>query len=69
MRCDKCGRNNTRVADSRPRNEGARVYRRRTCRCGEQFVTYEVTDAELRELLAAKEDLSRLHAIFARGAA
>lgn len=42
MRCPACGRDDDRVVDSRPVDDGAAIRRRRECQgCAERFTTFE----------------------------
>ena len=42
MKCPFCGKENTRVIDSRPADDGGSIRRRRQCdECGKRFTTYE----------------------------
>lgn len=46
MRCPSCNRQDSRVLDSRPIEDGASIKRRRECPvCGKRFTTYEVIDS------------------------
>lgn len=55
MRCPYCFHPDSRVADSRPTDEGTVIRRRRECLgCGERFTTYE--KVELTPLLVVKKD-------------
>lgn len=46
MRCPFCGRDDSKVLDSRPTDDGAVIRRRRECAgCGERFTTYEKVEA------------------------
>lgn len=46
MKCPFCGRDNTRVIDSRPADDGASIRRRRECDvCGKRFTTYEKVES------------------------
>jgi len=46
MRCPFCGKENTRVIDSRPADEGDSIRRRRQCdECQKRFTTYEKVEA------------------------
>jgi transcriptional repressor NrdR len=57
MRCPFCERNDTRVIDSRPTEEGYAIRRRRECDCGKRFTTYE--KIEEIPLVVVKKDGSR----------
>jgi len=42
MKCPFCGKDDTRVIDSRPADENTSIRRRRVCdSCGKRFTTYE----------------------------
>ena len=46
MKCPFCGKENTRVIDSRPADDGGSIRRRRQCdECGKRFTTYEKVEA------------------------
>ncbi|MCR4779073.1 MAG: transcriptional regulator NrdR, partial [Lachnospiraceae bacterium] len=58
MRCPFCGKENTRVIDSRPADDGLSIRRRRQCdECDKRFTTYEKVEAI--PLVVIKKDLSR----------
>lgn len=58
MKCPFCGRDNTRVIDSRPADDGASIRRRRECdMCGKRFTTYE--KVETMPLMVIKKDDNR----------
>ncbi len=58
MKCPYCGYTESKVVDSRPTDEGARIRRRREClSCGKRFTTYEVI--ETLPLVVIKKDKSR----------
>ena len=58
MRCQYCNCLESKVIDSRPREEGNSIRRRRECtRCGRRFTTYE--KIELVPLLVVKRDNRR----------
>lgn len=58
MRCPFCGRDDDKVIDSRPADEGATIRRRREClQCGNRFTTYE--KVETLPLMVIKKDGSR----------
>lgn len=58
MKCPFCADLESKVVDSRPTDEGARIRRRREClACGERFTTYEVV--ETVPLMVIKKDKSR----------
>ena len=45
MKCPFCGRDNTRVIDSRPSDDNNAIRRRQVCDvCGKRFTTYEVVE-------------------------
>ena len=55
MKCPFCGKENTRVIDSRPADEGGSIRRRRQCdECGKRFTTYE--KVETIPLVVIKKD-------------
>ncbi len=46
MKCPFCGKDNTRVIDSRPADDGNSIRRRRQCdECMKRFTTYEKVEA------------------------
>lgn len=58
MRCPFCGKENTRVIDSRPAEDGLSIRRRRQCdECEKRFTTYE--KVETIPLVVIKKDNSR----------
>ncbi|MBE5950122.1 MAG: transcriptional repressor NrdR [Lachnospiraceae bacterium] len=58
MKCPFCGKENTRVIDSRPADEGCSIRRRRQCdECGKRFTTYEKVEAI--PLVVIKKDNNR----------
>ena len=58
MRCPFCGRDNTRVIDSRPVDDNYSIRRRRQCdACDKRFTTYE--KVESTPLTVIKKDNSR----------
>jgi transcriptional repressor NrdR len=58
MKCPFCGYAESKVVDSRPADEGARIRRRREClRCQKRFTTYEIV--ETAPLMVIKKDRSR----------
>lgn len=58
MKCPFCGKENTRVIDSRPADEGSSIRRRRLCdECGKRFTTYEKVEAI--PLVVIKKDNNR----------
>lgn len=55
MKCPFCGKENTRVIDSRPADDGGSIRRRRQCdECGKRFTTYE--KVETIPLVVIKKD-------------
>lgn len=58
MRCPYCGKDNTRVIDSRPADEGGSIRRRRECDvCHKRFTTYE--KVETIPMIVIKKDDNR----------
>ena len=58
MKCPYCGHIDSKVIDSRPADDSARIRRRREClECGKRFTTYEVV--ETVGLMVVKKDKSR----------
>ena len=58
MKCPFCGRDNTRVVDSRPVEDTNSIRRRRMCEsCGKRFTTHEVI--ETVPIIVVKRDKSR----------
>lgn len=58
MRCPYCGKDNTRVVDSRPVEEDNTIRRRRVCDiCGRRFTTYE--KIETIPMIVIKKDSNR----------
>ena len=58
MRCPFCGKDNTRVIDSRPAEDGGAIRRRRECdACRKRFTTYE--KVEMLPLIVIKKDNNR----------
>lgn len=58
MKCPFCGRDNTRVIDSRPAEDNNSIRRRRVCdKCGKRFTTYE--KVETIPLIVIKKDQNR----------
>ena len=58
MRCPFCGKDNTRVIDSRPVEENNSIRRRRQCdECNKRFTTYEKVEAI--PLVVIKKDNNR----------
>ena len=58
MRCPYCGKDDTRVIDSRPVEDNNSIRRRRICdSCGKRFTTYE--KIEDMQLMVVKKDGSR----------
>ena len=57
MKCPYCGKENTRVIDSRPTDDSS-IRRRRQCdECGKRFTTYE--KVETLPLIVVKKDYNR----------
>ncbi len=57
MKCPFCGKENTKVIDSRPTDDGS-IRRRRQCdECGKRFTTYE--KVETMPLIVIKKDDTR----------
>lgn len=57
MKCPYCGKENSRVIDSRPTDDGS-IRRRRQCdSCGKRFTTYE--NVETIPLIVVKKDGKR----------
>lgn len=58
MKCPFCGKENTRVIDSRPAEDSSSIRRRRQCdACGKRFTTYE--KVETIPLVVIKKDDNR----------
>ncbi|MDL2293478.1 transcriptional regulator NrdR [Ruminococcaceae bacterium OttesenSCG-928-D13] len=58
MKCPFCGDVESKVIDSRPADDSARIRRRREClNCGKRFTTYEIV--ETVPLMVVKKDKSR----------
>ena len=58
MRCPYCGKDNTRVVDSRPVDDNTAIRRRRMCdSCGKRFTSYE--KVEMVPLMVVKKDMNR----------
>ena len=58
MKCPFCGRDNTRVIDSRPSDDNNAIRRRRVCDvCGKRFTTYE--KVETIPMIVIKKDNNR----------
>ena len=58
MKCTFCGKENTRVIDSRPADDGGSIRRRRQCdECSKRFTTYEKVEAI--PLVVIKKDNNR----------
>lgn len=58
MKCPFCGKENTRVIDSRPADDNSSIRRRRQCdECGKRFTTYE--KVESIPLVVIKKDQTR----------
>ena len=54
MICPFCKTGDTSVVDSRPTEDGNAIRRRRTCKCGERFTTFE--RVQYRELTVVKKN-------------
>ncbi|BCJ95259.1 transcriptional repressor NrdR [Anaerocolumna cellulosilytica] len=58
MKCPFCGKENTRVIDSRPADDSSSIRRRRQCdECSKRFTTYEKVEAI--PLVVIKKDNNR----------
>ena len=58
MKCPYCGAIDSKVIDSRPADDSARIRRRREClSCAKRFTTYEIV--ETVPLMVIKKDKSR----------
>lgn len=58
MKCPYCGDTDSKVIDSRPADDAARIRRRREClACQKRFTTYEIV--ETVPLMVVKKDKSR----------
>ena len=58
MKCPFCGKENTRVIDSRPADDGSSIRRRRQCdECSKRFTTYETVES--LPIVVVKKDNSR----------
>ncbi len=58
MKCPYCGKDNTRVIDSRPADDGDSIRRRRECdECYKRFTTYE--KVETIPMIVIKKDNNR----------
>lgn len=58
MKCPYCSYEESKVIDSRPTDEGARIRRRREClKCQKRFTTYEII--ETLPIVVVKKDKSR----------
>jgi transcriptional repressor NrdR len=58
MKCPFCGKENTRVIDSRPADDNSSIRRRRQCdECSKRFTTYEKVEAI--PLVVIKKDNNR----------
>lgn len=58
MKCPFCGYTESKVIDSRPTDEFARIRRRRECLgCAKRFTTYEVVES--LPIIVVKKDMSR----------
>ncbi len=61
MICPKCGSQQDKVNDSRPQDEGERVWRRRHCTgCRHRYTTTEISEARYEELLKAEQFAGRI---------
>lgn len=58
MKCPYCGKEDTKVIDSRPADDNNSIRRRRQCdKCSKRFTTYEKVEAI--PLVVVKKDLTR----------
>ncbi|MBQ6816350.1 MAG: transcriptional regulator NrdR [Clostridia bacterium] len=58
MKCPFCSYEESKVIDSRPTDEGARIRRRREClKCAKRFTTYEIIES--LPIIVIKKDKSR----------
>lgn len=58
VKCPYCSYEESKVIDSRPTDEGARIRRRRECiKCGKRFTTYEIIESV--PVIVVKKDNSR----------
>lgn len=57
MKCPYCGKENTRVIDSRPTDDSSIRRRRQSDECGKRFTTYE--KVETLPLIVVKKDNNR----------
>ena len=57
MKCPYCGKENTRVIDSRPTDDSSIRRRRQCAECGKRFTTYE--KVETLPLIVVKKDNNR----------
>lgn len=58
MKCPFCGKENTKVIDSRPSDDDSSIRRRRQCdKCSRRFTTYE--NVETIPFVVIKKDMSR----------
>lgn len=58
MKCPYCSYSESKVIDSRPTDEGAKIRRRRECmKCQKRFTTYEVIES--LPLIVVKKDKAR----------
>ncbi|MEF9983096.1 MAG: transcriptional regulator NrdR [Oscillospiraceae bacterium] len=58
MKCPFCSHIESKVADSRPTDDGLKIRRRREClKCGKRFTTYEII--ETTPIIVIKRDGSR----------
>lgn len=56
MKCPYCGKNDTRVIDSRPAEDNSSIRRRRCCdECGKRFTTYEKVET-IPVMIIKKDD-------------
>lgn len=58
MKCPFCGHEESKVVDSRPSEDNAKIRRRREClSCGKRFTTYEIIESV--PIMVIKKDRSR----------
>jgi len=58
MKCPFCGKENTKVIDSRPSDDDSSIRRRRQCEaCSKRFTTYE--NVEILPVVVIKKDQTR----------
>lgn len=58
MKCPYCGKENTKVIDSRPSDDDSSIRRRRQCEnCHKRFTTYE--NIEMLPVVVIKKDMTR----------